>query len=435
MGAAMDIWAHHIPKWRGLTSLIGRETYPALLTSTADEYWEMLKRLPSRLITSSSKPSKNTMGYVEWAVGGKTLLCSLKDSNTWESANLGFAWVDEANRQNPRVVRDLETRLRQQNAPRCMICTTNPAGKGWLYHMAHPEGKKRMPNWMWVEASTEDNPALPEDYKIRLRAKYGVNTPAYKRWVLGKSTALEGSVFTEFVPEAESCIHVIPAFELPPSFTFGRGMDYGMVNPTAVVWAGKDAWGNIWVDRCHYAPEDPDQRGEWTVPKHAAVILDNDEMYEQLDYVPADPSMWITREHPETGGVFCTADEFLDLGVDITPANNARESGLQALLDLIALDPERCHPVTLEAPSPRLFILDRTENEPLIQELTGLLWAKPEGTTEQGRPDDCQKKDDHAYDALRYLVMESPARIKETAPEAPTYQHQVVGSRGRVRRY
>jgi len=435
MGAAMDIWAHQIPKWKGLTSLIGRETYPALITSTADEYFQMIKRLPNQLVASASKPSKNTMGYVEWTAGGKTLLCSLKDSNTWESANLGFAWVDEANRQNPRVVRDLETRLRQLNAPRCMICTTNPAGKGWLWRMAHPESKRKMPNWKWVEASTEDNPALPEDYKARLRAKYGVNTPAYKRWVLGKSTALEGSVFTEFVPDPEECVHIVPPFELPKQFTIGRGMDYGMINPTAVVWAGKDMVGNLWVDRLHYAPEQPEQRDQWTVSRHVEVILDNDELYDEVTYFPADPSMWITKEHPDTGSTFCTADEFQDAGVQIYRANNAREAGLQAMLDMILLDADRCHPVTLEVPSPKLFILDRPENEPLIQELTGLLWAKPEGTTEVGRPDDCQKKNDHAYDALRYLIMESPFRISERGPEERVYQHQIVGSRGRTRRY
>ncbi len=116
-------------------------------------------------------------------------------------------------------------------------------------------------------------------------------------------------------------------------------------------------------------------------------------------------------------------------------ANNNRESGLQALLDLFAIDPDRCHPFSLQRGSPSIFILDRQENEPLLREMGGLLWAKADGTTEAGRPDDVQKKADHTYDALRYLVMESPPQDKEIEAVIPERTFQTVGTRGRTRRY
>jgi PBSX family phage terminase large subunit len=435
MGAVATIWAHHVPKWRGLLSLIGRESYPSLLTSTGKEFFDMVHQLPDSMVKAATKPSKNSMGYVDWAVGGTTLVCSLSNADTWESANLGWAWVDEAHRQNPRIIGDLESRLRQIEGPRVMLCTTNPAGRGWLYKMAHPDSKERRENWMWVEATSLENPALPQDYKQRLINRYGLNTPAYKRWVLGQSTALEGSVFTEFDEDPNHCIHVIPPIELPKSWVWGRGLDYGIVNPTAVVWAAKDHEGNWWVDDCHYAPEKPEHREFWDVEAHAKEILEKDEKYDP-SMVPADPSIFakIHRDRAD-GHMYSTADEFYEHGVDLTPADNDRQSGLQMLIDLIRVDPERCHPVTLNEGAPRLFITDRQENEPLIQELLSLLWARPDGTTEQGRPDDSQKKDDHAFDALRYLVKEHPMDWDDDEEEYAPPEKAVVGSRGQHRRY
>jgi hypothetical protein len=434
-GAAWIIWMHHVEKWHGMRSLIGRETYPALVTSTADEFFMMVEGLPDRLVKAASKPSKNTMGYVEWSVGGVTLLCSLKDSNTWESANLGAAWVDEGHRQNPRVIGDLETRLRQQKAPRCMLITQNPGGQGWLWRWANPASPKYRKGWKWIEASTLENPALPPDYHQRLISRYGMNTPAYRRWVKGESSALEGTVFTELVTEVEHLMHVVPAFELPnEGFVWGRGLDYGMVNPTAVVWGAKDPWGNWWIDRLHYAPATPDESREWTVEQHCVEILDIDGDRE-IELYPADPSIWIQKENPSTGLVFSTFDQFDENGVTLSQANNNRESGLQAMLDLFAIDPEKSHPYSGRPGSPSIFILDRQENEPLLREMSRLLWAKPEGTSETGRPDDVQKREDHTYDALRYLIMESPAQDKIREEIVPDRSFQVVGARGRTRRY
>ena len=437
VGAATDVWVHHHGPWRGCTSLIGRESYPALCMSTADEFWQIVDRLPPRMIASASKPSKNSYGYVDWKVGGTTLLCSLSNSDTWESANLGFAWVDEGHRQNPKTIGDLETRLRQTIGPRCMVVTTNPMGQGWMFKMANPRSKTRRRNWAWIEAASVENPTLPQDYIDRLISRYGLNTPAYKRWVLGSSTALEGSVFTEFDHSSESCIHVVPPIDLlsDDSLRWGRGLDYGLVNPTAVVYGARDQYGGLWLDQMHYAPEDPDQREEWSVPRHAERIMELDEIYGP-EAVPADPSIFAKNHYnAATGSHFSTADEFFNHGVHLTPANNDRQAGLSMLLDLMAIDGEKVHPITLERGSPSLYIVDRPCMQPLISEFLGLLWAKPDGTAEMGRPDDVAKKNDHAYDATRYLAMDDPGSMPQKEPKRYRPDETVVGSRGRRRAY
>lgn len=417
-GAAADIWVHH--KWPGTKSLIGRESYPSLCTSTAQEFFDMLGRLPSQLVAGYSRPSKNSMGHVDWKVGGVTLLCSLSNSDTWESANLGFVWVDEFHRQLAQRIRDLISRLRQPEGPRCLLGTTNPAGKGVAYDLAHPDGKgakaakaeaarKGIPfkyPWLWMEASSIENPALPQDYLDRLVAIYGFNTPAYKRWVLGQSSALEGAVFTEFDPNPEAMIHVVPPFDLPEDWLYGRGLDYGLANPTAVVWAACSPENDWFVFDGHYQPG-------WAIPDHARVILEKDayvvEKGARMRRHPADPSMF-ARIHVDklSGRQYSNADEFHENGVKLTPGNNDRKPGLAKVAELIAVDLKRAHYITLQPGAPRLFIFDIPANEPLIQELANLQWEKPEGSLNKDRPDDTEKKNDHAYDALRYLLNDTP---------------------------
>lgn len=434
-GAGTVVWVHH--KYPGTTSLIGRETYPSLCISTAKEFLDIVKRLPKGLVSKISEPSKNSYGFVDWHVGGRTYLCSLSNSDVWESANLGFAWVDEGHRQSKEIVGDLETRLRQPEGPRTMLVTTNPAGKGWLWKMANHDSPAYRERWRWIEASTVENPALPDDYHARLVSRYGLNTPAYRRWVKGESSALEGSVFTEFCPEVDDCIHVVPPFDIPQDWTIGRGLDYGIVNPTAVVWGALDPEGGWWIDRVHYAPEEPTDAPNWTVERHADCIRDIDGLYKQgVDIQVADPSIFNKNHmHPTSGVYFSTADAFGDAGIGLWHGDNSRESGLRALRDLIALVPTRQHPVSLEMGAPSLYILDRPCNDPLIQELTNLQWARPEGTTEQGRPDDVQKKNDHAYDALRYLVMATPPGLQNFEPILRREEPQILGSKQRTRLY
>ena len=397
-GAAWIIWIHHVQKWQGCRTLIGRETYPAGLTSTFQEFMDMV---PQYLVESYSRPQKNAMGYVEWKVGGVTLMCSLSDSSTWESANLGAAWVDEAHRQNPKIFGDLLSRLRQANAPRACLATTNPAGHSHLWKRANPESKEREPNWHWVHASSLENPALPADYNRRLETIYKPGSAAHDRWVLGLSSALEGTVFDQFVAEPGSIVHVIPPFEIDPEWTRGRGLDFGVSHPTVVVWGAKSPGEkpDIFIHECHY-------QSHWAISDHAAKIIELDGE-RGVEVTPADPSIFDKTHYDRlTGMQFSTAEEFWNNGVSLTAAKNDRQLGLATMLELIAVDPTRHHFATLELGAPRLYLFDLESMEPLIQEFLNLQWSKPEGTPESAPKDDVRKKNDDGYDATRYLVMD-----------------------------
>lgn len=399
-GAATTIWASL--RWQGLRSAVCRESYPAIVTSLWPDFEEMLKRVPDRLIAQVHEPSVNSMGWIDWTLGGTTLFLSLSNSGTWESANLGFVWVDEGHLQDGAIVEKLLTRIRQAGSPGCVLLTTNPGGQNYAWEWAHPDSESRLPAFHWIETSSLDNPALPDFYTRRLLAMYPPGSLAYDRWVLGKSTALEGSVFGEvFDPDPIRMVHVIPDFPIPDDWPRGRGIDSGIDNPTAVVWGAlfENAW---YIYRVYRA------RG-LAASAHAERILALEEN-ENVYWTPADPEIF-RKIHPVPGlpEVFeSTSDHFLKAGCRVTPANNDRRTGKDRLFELLAPDTERIHPCHLKPPAPRLFILNNQSTKPLVTCLEGLQWAPEAKTGSRGAPDEIRKKDDHEYDALRYLVMEVP---------------------------
>lgn len=403
-GAAAVIMVQHA--FPGTVSAVGRETYSALVTSTYDEFAKMLSRMPRALVKTHSRPGKNAIGWVEWAIGGKTFFLSLSDVTNWASANFGFEWIDEGHLQDPVIIEKFGKRLRQEEGPRVQLITTNPYGHFYCYQWAHPKSKTRRESWHWIESSSLENPALPKDYIDRLLEAYPPGTLAYRRWVLGQAAALEGSVFGDiFDPSPESAVHVVPDFEIPRTWDRGRGLDWGVDNPCAVTWGAIDQYEteSWWIYRSY-------QQSGLAAEEQGRRILEM-EKNEGIRWTPSDPEIF-RRIHPVPGLPqvhSSTADEFIRVGCKVTPANNSRRYGLDLLFKLMALDQGLHHPIRARPPAPRLFILNNESNEELIDCLEGLQWVGE--SANRGSPDDVKKKDDHLYDALRYLVAERPQMI------------------------
>lgn len=404
-GCAVDIWAHQ--KYPGLTSAIGRESYPAHLMSTWVEYDKMLDRVPRELIKSVQRPTTNTMGIIRWALGGETMFISLSDVTTWASTNMGVNWVDEGHLQQPKVVKRLADRNRQESEgvdyPRVQLITTNPGGHNYIWSMAHPRSPRRLANWFWIQSNIYENPALPADYIKRLEEKYPPGTAGHKRWCLGESTAVEGAAFGDiFFSDPEDLIHVVPPFPVPANWDTGRGIDWGINNPTVCEWGAMDGEGALWVYRTH---TEQGKSATWQ-----AEAINELEKEEWPRWVPADPSMWI-KNIPKPGQSVIhesVAEQFHRAGCRITQANNDRASGMSLMLELLAQDSERIHPATLKPGAPRIFIMDTQGNRPLINCIETIQLREAAKTGQSDAVEDVKKKDDHWYDALRYLIMEIP---------------------------
>lgn len=414
-GAAAVIMVHNgmpgedgLPMFQGCTSAVCRESYPALMTSTWDEFRQMLDRMPRDLIQMVREPSSNSMGIIEWALGGRTFFLSLSDERTWASMNLGLAWVDEGHLQNSKIVKKLSERCRQDRSPRLVLVTSNPAGRFYAWQWAHEKSKDRLPGWFMIESSMFENPALPKGYIDRMEAMYPPGTPGHRRWVLGQSAALEGTAFEGFYPEPSDVIHVIPVVHIPEEWPRGRGLDWGIDNPCVVQWAAKSPSGSFYVYRGH-------TRNGMPVSWHADQIneLEKDE---NIVWTPADPEIFRAVHWPDgSTAPMSTAMQFRNNGTRLTRANNNRKLRLERYLELMTVDPEEIHPITLKKGAPHLYILDTVDNEELIDCLATIKWREAPKTGSSDSPDDVEKKNDHWYDALGYLVVEVP-ELPDRAP-------------------
>jgi PBSX family phage terminase large subunit len=150
------------------------------------------------------------------------------------AGGVGFVGIDEAIETVEDDWKMLEGRLRLPGVPHIIFAATNPGPPShYLYRMFFTEHKGEA-----YQASSFDNPALPEDYKKRLGEFDGVYRD---RYVLGLWKGLEGLVYSSF--DDKACL--IPRFVIPPSWLVYVGHDFGSANPAAIFYAENPGTGDF----------------------------------------------------------------------------------------------------------------------------------------------------------------------------------------------
>ena len=202
-----------------------------------------------------------------------------------------------------------------------------------------------------------------------------------------------GLVYKEFERET----HVIEPFDVPYEWNIYRGIDFGSTNPTVCLWFTTDPDDNIYVISEHYAT------GQ-TIDYHAGVI-NSDIHSKKVEATYGDPSgaQWIS--------------EFATRGIYITPANketgtsndNWVRYGIEKVAERLKKVPGHFVPHLKEGSrqgiQPRLFIFNTCKET--IREFETYRWKEKSVTQAQdlNEPDQPDKANDHAMDALRYMVV------------------------------
>lgn len=271
-----------------------------------------------------------------------------------------------------------------------MRCTANPGGVGatWV--------KKRYidpsePNQSFIgddnlsrkfiPARLEDNPFLAEDgrYEEMLKAL----PPTQRKQLLeGNWDVNEGAAFTEFDVHA----HVITPFELPISWERVKGIDYGYASESACVWGAVDpSDGTLIIYRELYQKNLTGQ--------------DLGERITQMEL--SDPyavqGVLDTAAWARTGTTGPTVGESLvRAGHKLRRADKNRIQGKIQIHEYLKIQ---------QSGRPRLQIFNTCPN--LIRELQSI-------PLDKSNPEDVDTHaPDHAYDALRYLIMSRP-RIQDS---------------------
>jgi hypothetical protein len=264
-------------------------------------------------------------------------------------------------------------------------CTANPGGVGshWVkkrYVDAHELNKSFIGDdgltRKFIPARLIDNPYLAKDgiYEKMLMSL----PPVQRRQLLeGNWDVNEGAAFVEFDPD----VHIVAPFQIPITWERIKGIDYGYASESACIWGSVDkADGTLIIYRELY-------RKGLTGIDLGCIITDM-EMEDPLS-VPGvlDTSAWA-----RTGTTGPTVGESLvKQGHKLRRADKNRIQGKIQIHEYLKVQPSG---------RPRLQIFNTCPN--LIKELQSI-------PLDTRNPEDVDTHAaDHAYDALRYLIMSRP---------------------------
>lgn len=365
----------------GGTGLI---TAPTLLQLKRTTIKTLLQEvLPPPLIESYNKSDQEIK-----LVNGFTIYgIPSDDEEKLRSINAGIIHIEEASGIDRAIYDQLLTRMRDPFVSnRTMFVCTNP-DVGWVKEVfadnpdrqspKHPEHEFYNPAITTFIWETSLNKHLPADF-IEINSK-GKPEWWIQRYLNGSFKFSEGMVYP-YVSQT-----IVEPFDIPKGWERLVCADYGMRNPTAVLFLAIDP-----KEGCVYLYEEYYVAGR-TVPEHARYLKP------RLDTIPTgtlramviDPSTR-NKTDPVNGksvqGLFQEYDIFFRAG------NNSMEAGILKLNSYINRG--------------KLKIFSSCVST--LREILNYKFV--EITLDQAKnPDEKPiKKNDHACDALRYGIMELP---------------------------
>ena len=281
-----------------------------------------------------------------------------------------------------------------------MRCTANPGGSGahWVKKRyidpAPPNESFRGADGLsrkFIPARLQDNPYLAKDG--RYEQMLASLPPTQRQQLLeGNWDVAEGAAFTEFNPFD----HVITPFEIPIGWERTKGIDYGYASESACVWGAVDpSDGTLIIYRELY------KKG--LLGTELAGMLTEME-YEDPFSVSGvlDTACW-----SRTGTTGPTVGETLQrAGHKLRRADKNRIQGKIQIHEYLKL---------MQSGRPRIQIFNTCPN--LIRELQSI-------PLDKSKPEDVDTHaSDHAYDALRYLIMARP-RINDTIQQLRQFRKE-----------
>jgi hypothetical protein len=318
---------------------------------------------------------------------------NLDDASKYLSAEFAAILIDELTRNDRKIFDFLNMRMRWAGIPDTkFVGATNPGGIGHLWVKKlwidrDFSGESYDPaDFAFVRAKYTDNKYLDAAYERQLNSLPEKLRKAYKD---GNWDVFEGQFFGEFNRDR----HVVEPFAIPTEWKRFCGIDYGTAAPFCCLWGAVDYEGNVWIYRELY------EQG-LTGYEQAMRILAAESQHEGYLTRFADPSMWARTQAVSVGKSYTlesVADQYQRAGLQLQPANNDILSGCNAIREALR--------------EGKLKIFSTCRN--LIRTLPALVHdeRKPEIYDTKG--------EDHAVDALRYLLMHAYAPT-QPQPEPQT---------------
>ena len=362
-----------------------RELYPKAFPGCKYKEVEKLWNFPSG--------AKIEFGFLE------------RDADVYRYQGQAYSWIgfDEITHLPTEFAWNyLASRLRTTDSEITpyMRCTANPGGSGatWVKKRYIDPAPSHEPfighdglTRKFIPARLQDNPFLAKDgrYEQMLKAL----PPTQRQQLLeGNWDVAEGAAFTEFVPQ----LHVITPFEIPVHWERVKGIDYGYASESACIWAAVDpSDGTLIVYRELY------RKG--LLGTELAEIITEMEATDPFSVQGVlDTACW-----SRTGTTGPTIGETLiRAGHKLRRADKNRIQGKIQIHEYLKV---------MQSGRPRIQLFNTCPN--LIRELQSI-------PLDKRNPEDVDTHaPDHAYDALRYLIMSRP-RINDTLSQMRQFHRE-----------
>ncbi len=290
---------------------------------------------------------------------------------------------------------------------RWVISATPQNGLEWIYDLiVEPASDPTNPMAQWVdvwELDASQNPYLKSDDRDRFFI--GMNEEERDIREKGKFVSRSGLVFPEFSKHPEKFI--VDREWVGHNVQWFSSVDSGWNNPTAWLWVVTFLDGSAHVVAEHY-------QSKMTVPEHSRIVKQKElELGVKEVRRTGDPAMKQKSVNDGLSPLMLYANEGLFIGVDSVP--HAVEVGVQKLQQYFRLR---------EDGKPMLTISPACPN--LIRELKKLRWASYDSEKQnhnKNKQEVIHKKDDHAFDALRYWSTQMPD-LRPTVDEILTREQK-----------
>jgi phage terminase large subunit len=390
-------------EYPGANIYLFRETYEVLEANLISEWKE---KVPEAIYTY------NESKHIAKLVNGSTVrfryVRNFRDAQIYQGRSFDFVGVDELTKHDEKTIQELLSCVRSPKGfPPRFRATCNPGGigHGWVkkrYIDATDRGAKEIEDEItgnhiaFIPARVYDNTVIMANDAAYVRRLENLPEAQRKAYLHGDWDSFEGQAFSEWRED----IHVVQPFKIPSTWKRYRGIDYGRTAPFCCLWAAEDQDHNIYIYREAYEAglDATDQ----------AKLINERTGGEDIYHTVLDSACWIPNQHGES-----IADTYGSEGLYCDQASKNRLNGkdrvhkwLKVLKDHTGVDYSRL----------RVF-----------KSCSNLIRTLPALPLDDKHIEDVDTKaEDHAYDALRYLLMS----IAEPVDGVPHEQNAMTqGSR------
>jgi PBSX family phage terminase large subunit len=367
--------------------LISRHFMPELRRTTMKTFIEMCPKeliLEVRVADAEVHLRSQNGKAVVYFIG-------LDEPGKIDSMNLSGFGIDEASQTTEEAFLKLQGRLRNPKGLRKGLLVGNPKGRDHVYRhfvsklAVSPPSRNQF--HMIVAPSTE-NIHLPAGYIEGMLGSY--SKERIQRDIMGSFDSFEGMIYSEF----DRSLHVVHPYDIPEGWTRLIGQDDGFTNPAASIFGAIDENGDIVIYDEVYVTG--------TVVADLCKNHINPKIGTKKMHMLIDPSTKAKRN--QAGGVaysnFSVYLDNLPKQVSLACANNDVSVGIDRVKTFMKINPK--------TKKPKLTIFSTCTN--LIEEIGEYRWAELSSNQEgsKNQKEEPRKYNDHACDALRYLVMSRP---------------------------